>query len=227
MDHHQGRMSEDQHDVDDRAPGDRSRGRQFWEAHYAKGPRPWTGRANPILVRWAESLSPGRALDLGCGEGNNPVWLARHGWRATGVDVSATALARAAAHAAEAGLADRVSFQQHDVERTFPAGQFDLVSALYLESPVAWDRGRALRAAAGAVAPGGLLLIVTHASVAPWSWADPGTAFPTPQEELDALGLDLEGWDVEFLGAPERQMTGPGGQVATVTDNVIALRRRA
>lgn len=220
-------MTEDPHDVVDRNGGDGGRAEAFWEAHYRTGARPWTGRANPILVRWAESLPPGCALDLGCGEGNNPIWLARHGWRATGADVSATALARAAAHAADAGVADRTDFQQHDLERTFPAGQFDLISALYLQSPEAWDRGRALRAAAGAVAPGGLLLVVTHASVAPWSWADPGTVFPTPQEELDALGLDLDGWRVEFLGAPERQMTGPGGQVATVADNVIVLTRRA
>ena len=218
-------MHADQHHTDDLGTDDRTQSEQFWEGHYQRNTRPWTGRANPILVQWAESMPPGRALDLGCSEGTNAIWLARHGWRVTGVDVSATALARAAANAANNGVSDRTDFQQHDLEQTFPAGHFELVSALYLESPVAWDRGRVLRTAADAVALGGLLLIVTHASVAPWSWADPATVFPTPQEELDALGLTLAQWQIAFLGAPERQMTGPGGQVATVADNIIALRR--
>jgi hypothetical protein len=75
------------------------------------------------------------------------------------------------------------------------------------------------------VAPGGLLLVVTHASVAPWSWADPNTRFSTPEEALAALELGPEQWRTERLGAPERQAIGPNGQSATVTDNVIALRR--
>ena len=75
------------------------------------------------------------------------------------------------------------------------------------------------------MAPGGLLLIVEHASVAPWSWADPDTAFPTPEQSLAALDLDPSRWHSEFVGAPEREATGPNGQRATVTDNVIALRR--
>ena len=78
-----------------------------------------------------------------------------------------------------------------------------------------------------AVAPGGLLLIVEHASVAPWSWADPDAAFPTPEKSLAALDLDPSRWHGEFVGAHERLATGPGGQSATVTDNVIALRRLA
>lgn len=220
-------MNDDPRDRENLKADDRSRAEQFWEQHYHDNKRPWTGRANPILARWAGSLPPGRALDLGCSEGNNSIWLAQHGWRATGVDVSATAVARAAANAAGNGVGDRTDFQQHDLERTFPAGRFELVFAMYLESPVAWDRGRVLRTAADAVAPGGPLLIVTHASVAPWSWAAPDAVFPTPQEELDALGLDGERWRTEFLGAPEREMTGPGGRVATVADNVIALRKLA
>jgi hypothetical protein len=75
------------------------------------------------------------------------------------------------------------------------------------------------------VAPGGLLLIVDHASVSPWSWADPHTRFPTPEETLAALDLGPGRWRTERLGAPERQATGSNGQAATVTDNVIAVRR--
>jgi SAM-dependent methyltransferase len=143
------------------------------------------------------------------------------------VDVSGTVLARAAKNAQTAGVSDLIAFERHDLASTFPDGRFDLVSALFLQSPVEFPRMQVLRAAARAVTPGGLLLIVEHASVAPWSWVDPDTAFPTPEQSLEALDLDPSRWHREFVGAPERLATGPNGQSATVTDNVIALRRLA
>ena len=199
---------------------------QFWEGHYRRHERLWSGRANPVLVDVAGSLPAGTALDLGCGEGGDATWLARRGWHVTAVDVSVTALERAKTHAATAGVEARIDFQQHDLAHTFPAGAFDLVSAQYFQSPVEFPRERILQAAAAAVAPGGLLLVVTHASVPPWSrHQDPHTRFPTPEEPLAALELDPKQWHTELLGAPERQATGPNGQSATVTDNVIAVRR--
>jgi SAM-dependent methyltransferase len=205
-----------------------SEAERFWDGHYRRHERVWSGRANPVLIDVVGSLPAGTALDLGCGEGGDALWLARRGWRVTAVDVSATALDRAAAHAAAAGVADRIDFQRHDLTRTFPAGAFDLVSAQYLHSPVEFPRDRVLRAAARAVAPGGLLLIVDHASVAPWSWnQDPHTRFPAPGETLAPLGLSPELWRTELLGSPERRATGPNGETATVTDNVIAVRRLA
>lgn len=198
---------------------------RFWEGHYRRHERTWSGRANPVLVDVAGRLRPGAALDLGCGEGGDAVWLARQGWRVTAVDVSATALDRAAAHATATGVADRVDFRQHDLARIFPSGAFDLVSAQYLHSPAELPRVRVLQTAARAVAPGGLLLVVDHASVPPWSWAHPPTRFPTPEETLAPLGLDFGLWRAELLCSPERQATGPNGETATVTDNVIAVRR--
>lgn len=178
-----------------------------------------------MLVRFVGPLPAGTALDLGCALGDDAVWLARRGWQVTAVDVSATALDRAAENVATAGVQDRIEFQRHDLASTFPEGQFDLVSALFLHSPVEFPRTRVLRTAARAVSFGGLLLIVEHASVAPWSWAALDTVFPTPEESLAALDLDRSRWCREFVGAPEREVTGPNGQRAIVTDNVIALRR--
>lgn len=145
----------------------------------------------------------------------------------TAVDVSSTVLARAAKNAQTAGVSNLIEFQRHDPASTFPEGRFDLVSALFLHSPVEFPRTQVLRAAARAVAPGGLLLIVEHASVAPWSWDDPDKAFPTSEEVLAAVNLAPSRWHSEFVGAPERLATGPNGQRASVTDNIIAARRLA
>ena len=207
--------------------GGGSPGEQFWEEHYRASRRPSSGRPSGALVRFAGPLPGGTALDLGCAQGDDAVWLARRGWRVVAVDVSGTALARAATNAEAAGVSDLIEFERHDLASTFPDGRFDLVSALFLHSPVEFPRTQVLRAAARAVAPGGLLLIVEHASAAPWSWSDPDTAFPTPEESLAALDLDPSRWHDEFVGAPKREATGPNGQRATVTDNVIALRRLA
>jgi len=200
---------------------------RFWERHYQQHAHVGTGRANPVLVDVAEPLPAGAALDLGCAEGCDAIWLAGLGWQVTGVDVSVTALARASAGAAAAGVEARITFEVHDLTCTFPVGVFDLVNAQYLQSPAEFPRDRVLQRAAGAVAPGGLLLVVDHASIAPWSWnQDPNPCFPTPAQTLAAIGLDLRQWDTEVLGSPERHATGPEGLSATVTDNVIALRRR-
>ena len=115
-------------------PGGRSE--RFWEEHYLGHEQVWSGRPNPVLVDVVGSLPPGKVLDLGCGEGGDAVWLAAQGWRVTAADVSATALGRAAERAEAEGVAERIDFQQHDLEFTFPEGAFDLVSAQYLHSPV-------------------------------------------------------------------------------------------
>ncbi len=200
---------------------------RFWEQHYRASIRQSSGRPSGALVRFAGPLPEGTALDLGCSQGDDAVWLARRGWRVVAVDVSGTVLARAAKNAQTAGVSDLIAFERHDLTHTFPEGRFDLVTALFLHSPVEFPRTRVLQAAARAVAPEGLLLIVEHASVAPWSWADSDTAFPTPEESLETLDLDPCRWHRDFVGASERDATGPNGQSATVTDNVIALRRLA
>ncbi|MGL5850276.1 MAG: SAM-dependent methyltransferase, partial [Phycicoccus sp.] len=79
----------------------------FWEDFYSGSEQIWTGRANPVLVDVATPLTPGQALDLGCGEGGDAVWLAGRDWHVTAVDISATALRRVVEHATAAGVADR------------------------------------------------------------------------------------------------------------------------
>ncbi|GGC15867.1 class I SAM-dependent methyltransferase [Cellulomonas carbonis] len=134
-----------------------------WDERYSGEGTVWSGHPNAQLVAEASRLTPGTALDVGCGEGGDVVWLARQGWRVTGADFSANGLARAARHAEEAGVADRVDWWQVDA-RTFDAAgrTWDLVTTHFLHPP---DGGmvEATRRLATAVAPGGHLLVVGHA----------------------------------------------------------------
>lgn len=200
---------------------------QFWEERYRDSDRVWSGNPNPLLVRETETLTPGTALDLGCGEGADAVWLATRGWRVTGADISETALARAAAHAEEAGVADRVAWERHELGVTFPEGEFDLVSAQFLQSPVALDQDGVLSAAARAVAVGGTLLVVMHATWPTWMTEPPfDHEFPTLDGVLAALALP-DTWRVETLEAVERSIPSPEGEPGTRTDNVWRLTRTA
>lgn len=201
---------------------------EFWETRYRDNSRVWSGRPNVLLVREASHLAPGTALDLGCGEGADVVWLASRGWRVTGADISATALERAAGHAEEAGVADRTSFECHELGPTFPEGTFDLVSAQYLQSPVPLDQEKVLRRAAEAVAPGGTLLLVLHAGWPSWQTEPPFEAeFPTLDGVLDALALPEDEWTVETRETVRRDSPSPDGEQGHREDHVWRLTRAA
>lgn len=199
---------------------------EFWEQFYGDRQRVWSGRVNSRLAEVVCSLPPGRALDLGCGEGADAVWLAERGWQVVAVDISATALGRARAVAEERNIASRIAFERHDLSESFPDGRYDLVSAQFLHSPARLDRDAVLCRAAGAVSAGGMLLIVDHAAAPPW--ADEHARdheFPTVEGVLAALPLTDTGLRPVRAESVERQVTGPDGQVGTVTDNIIVLRR--
>ncbi|MFI2030019.1 class I SAM-dependent methyltransferase [Streptomyces buecherae] len=208
-------------------PSDEGAAEEFWEARYRAGERLFSGEPNVALRTEATDLPPGRALDLGCGEGADAVWLAQRGWRVTAVDVSPTALLRGARHARAAGVDDRVAWHRHDLARSFPTGTFDLVSAHFLHSPVELPRGQILRTAAAAVAPGGTLLVVGHAGWPSWETApDPHVVFPTPDDVLADLALSPREWEVRVATTYDRQLTGPDGQPASRRDNTVRVWRR-
>ncbi|MGW4829240.1 class I SAM-dependent methyltransferase [Amycolatopsis japonica] len=201
---------------------------QFWEDFYRDKDQVWSGKANPILVNEVAALTPGTALDLGCGEGGDAIWLTQQGWRVTAVDISDVALQRAAAHAAEAG-AEGITWERHDLAKSFPEGHFDLVSAQFFHSPVAVDgeRDKALRRATEAVAPGGTLVVAGHAGWPTWMEEPPhkDVRFPTTNEVLEALALAEGEWTVERQETITHDFPGPEGQHGTRADNVLRVRR--
>src|ERR1700751_4307286 len=117
-----------------------SEARQAWEEHYGERERVWSGRVNVRLAELVDAMTPGRALDLGCGEGADAMWLAERGWHVTAVDISQTALDRAAADAAARDVPGSIDFRRHDLTESFPEGVFDMVSAQFLHSTVPMDR---------------------------------------------------------------------------------------
>lgn len=199
---------------------------EFWENRYGEKDAIWSGRANWMLVDTVADLPPGRALDLGCGEGGDAVWLAERGWTVTGVDISPTAVARATRAAADRGLP--AEFRAVDLETWRTDESFDLVTACFLQSPLAFGREQVLRRAAGLVAPGGHLLSVAHAAAPPWSGmaGDPTMVFPTPDGDLAALALGRD-WDVLIAQVRTRPATDPDGRETTLDDSVVLVRRHA
>jgi 2-polyprenyl-3-methyl-5-hydroxy-6-metoxy-1,4-benzoquinol methylase len=131
-----------------------------WDQRYSGPGLVWSAGPNRFVAEELAALPPGRAIDLGTGEGRNAIWLAERDWRVTAVDFSAAGLARAAQLATERGVG--VEWVQADVLDYQPArGGYDLVLIAYLQLPSASLAG-VFRAAAAAVAPGGTLLVIGH-----------------------------------------------------------------
>jgi SAM-dependent methyltransferase len=201
--------------------------KEHWEKHYGERDRVWSGRVNVQFADVVGDLPPGRALDLGCGEGADAVWLAERGWNVVAVDISDTALGRARDAAKSRGVVDRIDFVQLDLSDGFPDGTFDLISSQFLHSTVYLDRQKALENALAALRPGGRLVIVDHGSAPPWvSKLDHHHEFPSAEEVV--AGLDLGDGEFERVrvDAVLRDAVGPEGEQRPWMDNVIVLRRR-
>lgn len=194
-----------------------------WDERYAGDGRMWSGDPNPQLVAEVSGLTPGTALDVGCGEGGDVVWLAKQGWQVTGADFSAAGLTRAAQHAEEAGVADRTDWWQVDAREFDAAGrQFDLVTTHFLHPP-----GSSMIEVAGrlatAVAPGGHLLVVGHAPSEAFAH---GTA---AQHEAMFLAADLvpglpAGFEPVIVEQRPRTVTRDG-QTFSIDDSTLLARR--
>jgi SAM-dependent methyltransferase len=200
----------------------------FWDQRYGSSTAVWSGRPNPQLMAEAATLQPGEALDAGCGEGADSIWLAEQGWRVTAVDISSVALERGTVRAQQvgSGVAGRITWQQVDLLTWLPQPQsYDLVSAQFMQLP-AVQRAGFLQRLAGGVAGGGTLLIVGHS---PSDLETTAARPPLPElfftaREI-ASALDPSMWRVVVSEARPREGRDPDGHAITVRDEVLVARR--
>jgi SAM-dependent methyltransferase len=200
-----------------------------WDERYRSSDALWSGNPNPQLLTETSDLSPGTALDVGCGEGADAIWLAERGWRVSAVDFSTVALKRGAARAMEAGVevADRITWIHADLTKWTPAaGSFDLVSSQFMHLPKD-QREPLYRRLAESVAPGGTLLVVGHHP------SDMQTTVPRPAAreffftgDDIAASLDPDEWEIILSAEPERYTTDPEGHTVPIHDAVLRARRR-
>ena len=213
----------------------------YWEQHWEDSRTGGqTAPANPHLAREAGALSPGTALDAGCGEGGEARWLAARGWDVTAVDISAEALARAAAHERARGGEPRVDWVEADLTIWAPDRLYDLVTTSYAHPTIPqldfYDR------IAAWVAPGGSLLVIGHLHGVPTETGHGHDHEPDHEQEHDhgrglseeppahatvtladiTARLDPAEWDVQT--ASEHTRTADGG--STLHDVVVRARRR-
>jgi 2-polyprenyl-3-methyl-5-hydroxy-6-metoxy-1,4-benzoquinol methylase len=199
----------------------------FWEERYAKSLERSRGKAGQLLQQHITPMTPGRVLELGCSTGDDSLWLAEQGWKVTAVDISEQAIQTAQRLAKTAQLETQIQFLSCDLSVNFPSGDFELVTALYFQSPYdSFPRIDILQQAASRIVPGGYLFVVTHATGP--SWVTPPEsmpAFPTAEGDWQALGLSESDWQLEKLSVEGRVAKGPEGQMGEVKDNVILARR--
>jgi len=182
----------------------------YWEDRYHAHAGMRDRKPNPQLVAEAAELVPGTALDAGCGEGADAIWLAARGWRVTAVDIATAALRMAREHAEHAGIAG-IDWVPADLTDWTPAAEhFDLVSAQYVHPASPHDA--LVDRLAAAVAPGGTLLIVDHHGPA-------GRA-------VHHTVLDPDRWEIVVAEERTRSAPHPDGHEVTIRDAVLRARKR-
>ncbi len=195
-----------------------------WDQRYTDTAQVWSGRPNTALVTEATGLPPGRALDVGCGEGADAVWLAGQGWDVTALDVSQVALRRAAQHAEQADA--KVQWVHAGLlDAALPHTTFDLVSAQY-PALLRTDNHDAERKLLASVAPGGLLLVVHHGDVDTAQAKANGFDPADYMSPADVAVLLDDSWHVEVDETRPRHVSGGAGSHHT-HDIVLRARRRS
>lgn len=194
-----------------------------WNERYSGSDLVWPTSPNRWVVAQLEGHIPGDALDLGCGEGRNAMWLAEQGWAVTAVDFAENALAKARQEAAAVlapADADRISWVQGDVlTYEMPTSAYDLVLSTYVHLPD-YERREMLRNCVRALRPGGTLLVVGHDTT------NLTEGVGGPQEAAILFtGADIEGDLQDHLGSGALSLERSGRvarEVETEEGTVVA-----
>ena len=197
---------------------------EFWNERYRESHRIWSGAPNPQLVTEVSALAPGKALDIGCGEGADSIWLASRGWEVTGVDFAQAALDKGAEEAAERGLS--VTWLCKDLLNWRPSQEFDLVSAqfFHLQPDLL---GGVLTRLSRAVVAGGTFLVVGHNPrdlVTHTGHQRRVDVLFAPEVVVDLL--DADQWEISVAEGRSRPIELPDGETFTYTDTVVRAKRR-
>ena len=201
-----------------------------WDHRYG-GEQIWSGNPNGSLVHEVADKQPGRALDVGAGEGGDAIWLAEQGWTVTASDISGAALTRIAGAAEQRRVTIECRRADANAFEPYEAGAYDLVTAAYASIPRTPD-GRGVRNLLAAVAPGGLLLIISH-DLEPMrahrEASRPGMAFDPDayvrvEDLAEALGRSAD-WHVE-LNEKRPRPAGATSAGHHIDDVVLRARRR-
>lgn len=199
--------------------------RTAWDERYRQAEWIWSLAPNRFVAEQLGDLTPGRALDLACGEGRNALWLARRGWRVTAVDFSEVALDKGRERAAKDGLELNnkleLDWVAADVATYVPEpGGFDLVLIAYLHlSP--HDMQTVFGRAADAVAPSGRLFVIGHDATNPAEGYG-GPQDPTILHTPESVTASLSELRIERAERVTRQVDGaPRPAIDTL---VVAVR---
>jgi SAM-dependent methyltransferase len=212
--------------------------KDYWESHWQQANGQGAGPGivpNPHLARETSSLVPGTALDAGCGEGAEAIWLAAQGWQVTAADISNEALSRAAERATKGGAApERVQWVEADLSAWEPGQQFDLVTTHYAHP--AMPQLVFYQRISDWVAPGGTLLIVGHlhtpgATGHGHSHGAEGHGHHPPEEASVTAasitaGLDATKWAVVTAEERVRTLTNRAERAVQLHDVVVRATRR-
>lgn len=202
-----------------------------WDHRYG-GDQLWSGHPNGTLVKEISGVAPGRALDVGAGEGGDALWLAEQGWSVTASDISQRALDRVNAQAERHGLRVECHHADANALDPFETTAFDLVSAQYTSIPRTPD-SRGVRNLLNAVAPGGTLLVVSH-DLEPMRAPIDTLAHSRPfdpdsyvrVDDFAAAITDSTEWDIEVHEKRPRP-AGAASASHHIDDIVLRARRRA
>ncbi|HEV7755867.1 MAG TPA: class I SAM-dependent methyltransferase [Mycobacteriales bacterium] len=196
-----------------------------WDARYtATAELEWGAEPNRWVAAELADLPPGRACDLGAGEGRNALWLASRGWEVTAVDFSGAALDKGRPLAEARSLP--VSWVRADVRRyAVEARAYDAVVLAYLHLSGA-ERRTVVRAAAEGLAPAGVLIVVGHdtTNVAEGVGGPQDTAVLFTPEDVVADLAALPGLAVERAERVRRTVQRDEGPREAI-DALVRVRR--